>query len=176
MGARSGDTFRAKRLIWHTVALSLGESGMQRITITIDETQLQNLDDTIQRRGYASRSEAIRDVLRDAQAKELAGTDPSAVCYATLSCVFDHETRDLSRRLTELQHHRHDISVASLHVHITQAECLEVVILKGPLIELQAMSDEIMTQRGVRMGHLHIIPMSDAPRAEHEAHHSHQAG
>jgi len=134
---------------------------MQRITITIENSQLENLDNYIDKRGYSSRSEAIRDILRSMQVQDLDMADPSTICYATLSCVYEHKTRELSRRITEAQHHHHDISVATLHVHITGDECLEVVVLKGPVTEIQALADEILTQRGVRMGHLHLIPIEE---------------
>jgi len=135
---------------------------MQRITITLSDGQLASLDRYIARRGYSSRSEAIRDILRAADTRELNATDPSSYCYATLSCVYEHETRELAKRLTEVQHHRHDLSVASLHVHVSHDECLEVAVLKGPLADLQELSDEMLTQRGVRMGHLHVIPAAAA--------------
>ncbi len=137
---------------------------MQRITITIDEKQLRNLDSYIDERKYASRSEAIRDILRSVEAQKLSAADPKMECYATLSCVFEHETRELSRRLTEAQHHHHDISVASLHVHVSEEECLEVAVLKGPLSDIQALADEILSQRGVRMGYLHVIPLTSGRR------------
>jgi len=135
---------------------------MQRITITLGERQLASLDEYISRRGYSSRSEAIRDILRAAETRELNATDPSSFCYATLSCVYEHETRELAKRLTEVQHHRHDLSVASLHVHVSSDECLEVAVLKGPLADLQDLADEVLTQRGVRMGHLHVIPAANS--------------
>ncbi len=146
---------------------------MQRITITLGEQQLAGLDQYIARHGYASRSEAIRDILRAAESRELGTTDPASVCYATLSCVFEHETRELARRLTEAQHHRHDLSIASLHAHVSHDECLEVAVLKGPLADLQALADNMLTQRGVRMGHLHVIPALPADKGVAHAPHSH---
>lgn len=145
---------------------------MERITITIEDSQLASLDEHIKKRGYTSRSEAIRDILRNAQSDETTLQDPSAFCYATLSCVYEHETRELSKRLTELQHEHHDLSVATLHVHASHNECLEVVILKGTIGQVQALADEILTQRGVRMGHLHIVPSPDLVDG-HDHHHHH---
>lgn len=146
---------------------------MQRITITLGAGQLAVLDRYITRKGYSSRSEAIRDILRTVEAKELGSSDPTSFCYATLSCVYEHETRELAKRLTEVQHHRHDLSVASLHVHVSQDECLEVAVLKGPLLDLQNLADEVLTQRGVRMGHLHVIPAANDATAVHPHNHLH---
>lgn len=130
---------------------------MERITITIDDDQLKSLDQHVERHGYSSRSEAVRDILREAQTKELKQTSPRMPCYATLSCVYEHGTRDLAKRLAVAQHEQHDLSVATLHVHISQRECLEVTVLKGPLSELRAFADGQFNQRGVRMGNLHVL-------------------
>jgi|SRR5690625_466494 len=131
---------------------------MQRITISIDQQQLAKLDKFIDRQGYASRSEAIRDILRSTEMHDVTANKPETLCYATLTWVYEHETRELSKRLTELQHHHHDLSVASLHVHASHNECLEVAVLKGRIADIQELANEMLTQRGVRMGHLHAIP------------------
>lgn len=132
---------------------------MQRVTMTIDETQLATLDAFAERRGYTSRSEAMRDILREMDAKEKAETDPDARCLATLTYVYEHGTRELTRRLNSVQHLHHDLSISTLHVHVDHHDCLEVVVLKGRLEDIRAFADGVVTQRGVRMGNLHIIPL-----------------
>lgn len=133
---------------------------MQRVTMTISEQQLATLDAFANRRGYSSRSEAIRDVLREVDAREEALADPDRACVATLTYVYEHETRELARRLTSAQHAHHDLSVATLHVHVNPQDCLEVVVLKGPLAQIQAFADSMIAQRGVSFGNLHIVPIS----------------
>lgn len=133
---------------------------MQRITISVDEELLGLVDGLCARRGYASRSEAIRDILRETQAREAAAGDGDAPCVAALSYVYEHETRDLARRLTSAQHHHHDLSVATMHVHLDEEECLEVAVLKGTVSEVRAFGDSLVTQRGVRLGHLHVVPVA----------------
>lgn len=130
---------------------------MQRVTMTIDAEQLATLDAYASARGYSSRSEAMRDILREVEARELAQAAEGA-CFATLSYVYEHETRELARRLTAAQHAHHDLSVAALHVHVDHDDCLEVVVLKGPVAEVRAFADTVTTQRGVRAGSLHVIP------------------
>lgn len=145
---------------------------MQRVTMTIDDQQLTMLDAFAARRGYTSRSEAIRDVLREVEAGEDAMSDPDLDCVATLSYVYEHETRELSRRLTSAQHKHHDLSVSTLHVHVNPEDCLEVVVLKGPQARIRAFADAVIAQRGVRFGNLHIIPVSngsmDHPHFDHD--------
>ena len=150
---------------------------MQRITISLDEDLLAMVDGLCRRRGYTSRSEAVRDILRGAavQAEETAA--PTAACYGVLSYVYDHETRDLARRLTESHHHDHALSVSTLHVHVSDRDCLEVAILRGRPGELQRLADAITTQRGVRFGALHVVPSDgEAASSSHHAHAGHGHG
>lgn len=146
---------------------------MQRITMTVDEAQLATLDAYAVRRGYTSRSEAMRDILREVDAGETAVTDPSAPCLATLTYIYEHETRELSRRLTAAQHRHHDLSISTLHVHVDHEDCLEVVVLRGAFRDIRSFADEVVTQRGVRMGNLHVIPVG---RQAHEHVHGHEHG
>lgn len=143
---------------------------VERITITIDADLLAFVDTLSASKGYGSRSEAIRDILRQAARVE-ANADPDAPCFATLAYVFDHETRDLARRLTNQQHDHHDLSVATLHVHLDRHECLEVSVLRGSSGEVRAFADSVTSQRGVRHGHLQIVP--DATAADDKRPHEH---
>ena len=81
---------------------------MQRITLSVDDDLVATLDRHMKAHRYASRSEALRDILREAQARERLETPPAEkedrFCVATLAYVYDHETRDLGRRLTRAQH------------------------------------------------------------------------
>lgn len=142
---------------------------MERITITIDDDLLASVDALVEARGYASRSEAIRALLREASKHEHLA-DAAAPCVATLSYVYDHSLRDLPQRLVDAQHAHHDLSVATTHVHFGHDECLEVAILRGPVDAVRHHADTLTAQRGVRHAYLHLIPVSE----EHEhAHHGH---
>jgi CopG family nickel-responsive transcriptional regulator len=132
---------------------------MQRITLSIDDELVASLDRRMKKRNYASRSEALRDILREAEAREAAeAADDNRYCVATMSYVYDHETRDLGRRLTRAQHKHHDLQVATLHVHLDHESCLEVSVLRGPVRAVRAVADDTVSQRGVRHGQLHVIP------------------
>ncbi len=143
---------------------------VERVTITIDAELLAFVDALSTAKGYGSRSEAIRDILRKAARTERQA-DPAAPCFATLAYVYDHETRDLARRLTNQQHHHHDLSIATLHVHLDRHECLEVAVLRGASGDVRAFADGVISQRGVRHGQLHLLP--DAPEHPHEPGHAH---
>ena len=130
---------------------------MQRITITIDDDLLETLDALSEKRGYQSRSEALRDIVRRTLAEE-ASTQADQTGYAVLSYVYEHNTRELASRLVTTQHAHHNLNVSTLHVHINHDDCLEVSVLKGNLQEIQHYSDEMIAQRGVHHGHLQCIP------------------
>ena len=120
-----------------------------------------------------NRSEAVRDIVREAAARDRldTGSGESTDCVATLSYVYDHERRDLNRRLTHAHHHRHDLSVATVHVHLDHGTCLEVAVLKGPLGDVRGLADSVTNERGVRHGHLHVLPARIA-----RDHHDHGDG
>jgi CopG family transcriptional regulator, nickel-responsive regulator len=130
---------------------------MHRITVSMDDDVRATLNALCKRRGYETRSEAIRDLVRHGGVQEQAKQDNSA-CFAALSYVYEHETRDLARRLTRQQHAYCDLLVATLHVHMNHDDCLEIAVLRGRVNDIRAFADTVTTQRGVRHGQLHILP------------------
>jgi CopG family nickel-responsive transcriptional regulator len=130
---------------------------MERITITIDEDLLDIVDQLMQRRGYTSRSEAVRDMIRDAAAKTAVSRAKNP-CIAVLNYVYDHETRGLGQRLAEGFHARHDLTRASLQVHLDHESCLAVSVLQGTAAAIYDFANAITTQRGVRHSNLHVVP------------------
>ena len=119
-----------------------------------------NLSPTTWVSSYNNRSEAIRDILRSALAQE-ATQQHGTQGFAVLSYVYEHEKRDLASRIVSTQHHHHDLSVATLHVHINHDDCLEIAVLKGDMGDVQHFADDVIAQRGVRHGHLQCLPKED---------------
>jgi CopG family transcriptional regulator, nickel-responsive regulator len=104
---------------------------MQRVTITIDDELMTELDRIIAARGYQNRSEAIRDLAR-AGIREAGQTlDAKRDCVAAVVYIYDHASRELPKRLTETFHDHHELSLSSLHVHLDHDSCMEVTVLKG---------------------------------------------
>jgi CopG family nickel-responsive transcriptional regulator len=130
---------------------------MQRVTVTLDEELLAEVDKLTVRRGYQNRSEAVRDLARAGlqQAKQEATTGD---CVAALVYVYDHGARDLSKKLTRSFHDHHDLALATLHVHLDDESCMEVTALKGASAEVQHFADHIIAERGVRYGKVVVIP------------------
>ncbi|MFT6670731.1 MAG: CopG family nickel-responsive transcriptional regulator [Afipia broomeae] len=142
--------------------ISRGRNGalsMQRVTITLDDDLMAELDRMIEEHGYQNRSEAIRDFARAGmqQAAQDAGKS-GGDCVAALVYVYDHAARDLSSRLVNNFHDHHDLSLATLHVHLDNDNCMEITALKGRTADVQHLADHVIAERGVRYGRVVMIP------------------
>src|SRR6516165_8473050 len=126
---------------------------LTRISISLESSLLDAFDKLISGKGYATRSEAIRDLIRDRLIREDSSqTKGEQVAVVTL--VYDHHARELAARLIDKQHHHHDLVVSSLHVHLGARHCLEVSVLRGPSAEVQHLGDELLSVRGVLHGEI----------------------
>ena len=142
---------------------------MERFTISLDETLAAAFDSLIHDRGYANRSEAVRDMIRRELEARRIEKEEAPHCVASLSYVYDHHERRLAERLTDLQHHAHDVVVSSMHVHLDHDNCLETLFLRGHTDEVRGFAEKLSAERGVRHGTLNLIPVeSEAPH-----HHTH---
>jgi CopG family nickel-responsive transcriptional regulator len=124
-----------------------------RFGISINDQLLQRFDALIEAKGYVNRSEAIRDLIRNALVDE-EWVKENEEAVATVSLVYDHHTRDLSDKLTEHQHTHHKEIVSALHVHLDAHHCLEVVILKGQAGDIKRLAEELIGTKGVKHGKL----------------------
>ena len=144
---------------------------MQRVTITLDDDLMGELDRLIAARGYHSRSEAIRDVARAGIRQAVIEMDQAPDCVAALVYVYEPTSRELAQRLMALLHAHHDLSVATTRIHLSHDSGMDVVMLKGPTEQVRQLADAVLVERGVRHGRLHIVPA----RLD-EAEHSHAGG
>jgi CopG family transcriptional regulator, nickel-responsive regulator len=131
---------------------------MQRVTITLDDELLEQVDRLAQTRGYQNRSEAIRDLARAGLQQTATETPADGECVAALVYVYDHAARHLAQRLTHNFHHHHDLSLATLHVHLDDDYCMEVTALRGKSSEVQHLAEHVIAERGVRYGRIVTIP------------------
>ncbi len=133
---------------------------MQRVTITLDDELLAQLDRHAKQRGYQNRSEAIRDLTRAGLKETGHGIDQNAESVAAVIYVYDHRVRELSKRLADSFHDHHDISLATLHVHLTEESCVEVSVLRGRGRDVQHFAEHITAERGVQHGTVVALPVS----------------
>lgn len=138
---------------------------MQRLTISLSDDLAAAFDELMRQRGYSSRSEAVRDMLRRELGENGLTDGGNAPCVGVLSYVFDHHERQLSSRLTSLQHDHHDLAVATMHAHISHEDCIETVILRGGAEEVRAFAHSVIAETGVRHGQVQLIPVQNAAPA-----------
>ncbi|MCI0464479.1 MAG: nickel-responsive transcriptional regulator NikR [Gemmataceae bacterium] len=126
---------------------------LTRISISLESALLEAFDTHLTAKGYTTRSEAIRDLIRDRliheQAQHARGEQ-----VAVVTLVYDHHARELAARLIDKQHHHHNLVVSSLHVHLGERHCLEVSVLRGPSAQVQHLGNELLATRGVLHGEI----------------------
>lgn len=140
---------------------------MHRITMSIDDDLTSLLDRHISARGYSSRSEAMRDLVRGGLMRDGTIDSMATDCMATMSFVFDIETRDLPKRLTQAQNDNHDLSITTTYVALDHGLSLATWLLRGPIAVVRAFSDGLLTQKGISHGALNLIPVAPSHTHRH---------
>ncbi|MFT4100049.1 MAG: nickel-responsive transcriptional regulator NikR [Burkholderiaceae bacterium] len=133
---------------------------MQRLTISIDDDLAEALDALMASRGYENRSEAFRDLIRRELGMGQLQSRPDVACVATLTYVYDHHERTTANRIMDMQHGHHELTVSTMHAHLSHDLCVETTILRGPGDRVQAFAQSVLAQRGVRHGYLHVVPVA----------------
>ncbi len=122
-----------------------------RFGVSIPDDLLEKFDKLISQQGYTNRSEAIRDLIRDRLVEDQwSGVDMEVV--GTVTVVYNHEQSELAQKLTHIQHRAHDLIVSSIHVHLDEHNCLEVLIMKGSSDEVKKAGETLISTRGVKHG------------------------
>jgi CopG family transcriptional regulator, nickel-responsive regulator len=146
----NGVTHQAGASDFWPVGQEQGMGELARIGIAIPEELLEEFDKLIERRGYATRSEAVRDLVR----KELVddAASPTAEVYGAVTLIYDHHARLLLDELTDLQHQYHDAVMSSVHVHLDHDNCLEVILVRGKSASVRKLADSLIATKGVKHG------------------------
>ncbi len=129
------------------------ESRLVRFGVSMDENLLQRFDTLISRKGYANRSEAMRDLIREHLVEE-EWREKGREMVGTITMVYNHHTRGLSDSLTDLQHHFHNLVISTMHLHLDEDNCLEVLVVKGKVDKIKSIADKLISTRGVKHGKL----------------------
>ncbi|MEI6519701.1 MAG: nickel-responsive transcriptional regulator NikR [bacterium] len=128
-------------------------ANVERFGVSMEPELLEKFDELISARGYTSRSEAIRDLVRQELIKE-EWADPNAEVIGAVTIVFEHHTHELSHVLAELQHSSHDCIICSTHIHMDAHNCLEVIIVRGNSARVTEIANTLISTRGVKHGKL----------------------
>ena len=127
---------------------------LMRFSVAMPEDLLVRFDQLVARRGLAkNRSEVVRDLVRDALVSDASGV-PGTEVLGTLTIAFDHHASDVQEKLHHIQHDYFDSIVATMHVHIDEDSCLEVIVLRGETTLVQQISNLILGTKGVKNGRL----------------------
>lgn len=127
--------------------------GTTRFTVSIPESLHRAFLSYLEERRYPNRSEAVRDLIRNALIEEQWADDTSEV-VGTVTLVYDHHIRELTDRLTRVQHEFHDVIIATTHVHLDHSNCLEAIVLRGTANRVRAVAYQLTAVRGVKHGKL----------------------
>ena len=124
-----------------------------RFSVSLDPKLLDDFDRVlVPKKRYETRSEAVRDLIRDKLV--LDDWDDKLEAIGTVTIVYDHHLRDLTRKLTALQHDFHKVILSAMHVHLDHDNCLEVLVVRGPGKTVREVADRLISTKGVKHGKL----------------------
>ena len=136
-------------------------SELVRFGVSIEQDLLENFDRLIGERGYATRSEAIRDLIRESLIQQKIETQTDLEALGSLTLVYDHHARNLAREMGELQHRFHETILSVMHLHVSHADCLEILALRGRVADIAALSNQLFSLKGIKNGKLFLtLPSS----------------
>jgi len=124
-----------------------------RFGVSIEAGLLERFDELLETKGYVNRSEALRDLIRNALVEDQWNRSDEEI-VGTVTLVYDHHTRDLTDKLSEHQHNWHDKIISVLHVHLDRHHCLEVLVVRGQTGEVRKIADSLIGTKGVKHGKL----------------------
>ena len=131
-------------------------SDIERIGISLEKELLSEFDRLISEDGYKTRSEAVRDLIRDRLSRKQL-SEPSAKAVAGIFLIYDHHQTTLTQKLVDLQHNHLLHVIASTHVHLDHHNCLEVIILKGKVKEIENLGNNIASLKGVKLSRVNLM-------------------
>jgi len=128
---------------------------LTRFGISLDHVLLERFDRLIEKKAYSSRSEAIRDLIRDSLVMQ-EWESATVETVGTITIVYSHDTRELTDILMDLQHLYFHSIISSMHIHLDEHNCLEVIVVKGKAKDIKAIADRLIGTKGVKHGKLTV--------------------
>ncbi len=122
-----------------------------RVGVTFPPDLLKDFDDILAKMGYDNRSKAVQDAVRLYVSERKWIQEENANQTGVILMVYDHEKRGLDSDLTESQHHHQELISSTMHIHLGEHDCLEVIAVKGKGSEIRHLSDELATKKGVKI-------------------------
>ena len=134
---------------------------IERIGVSLETKLLSRFDKLIAKQGYQSRSEAIRDLVRQQLSQERL-SNPKAKAVAAVFLVYNHHLTKLMPKLTDLQHSHLLETICSMHIHLDADDCMEVIVLRGRVGEINKIAETILSQKGVKLGRINLVAAESA--------------
>lgn len=137
---------------------------LERVGVSLDKKLLVMFDKLIAKQGYQSRSEAIRDLVRR-QLSEEHLSNPKAEAVAAIFLVYDHHATKLAEKLIAIQHSHLLQAISSMHIHLGEHDCLEIVVLRGQAGQINKVGERILSMKGVKLGRVNIVATQSIPES-----------
>lgn len=133
-------------------------SNLARFGVSADMELLESFDRLIAGKGYATRSEALCDLMRDALVRERVEKQPEGETevLGSLNLVYDHHANELTDKMAEIQHRHHDLVISVMHVHVNHDDCMEVIALRGQARAVRMLAESLLSLKGVKHGKLFV--------------------
>jgi CopG family nickel-responsive transcriptional regulator len=136
-------------------------SELVRFGVSIDRDLLENYDALINDRGYATRSEALRDLIRDALIQQKIEMHSDIRALGSLTLVYDHHARNLIQEMGAIQHDFHDNILSVMHLHVSHDDCMEIIALGGVVSKIVELANNLLSLKGIKNGKLFLtLPSS----------------
>lgn len=137
-------------------------SDLTRFGVSVEDELLVSFDKLIGVQGYETRSEALRDLMREALIKaKLENFPESGEAIGSLTLVYDHHAANLQHEMADIQHDSHDVILSVMHLHVNHDDCLEILALRGPIFKITNLSNKLLSLKGIKNGKLFLtLPSS----------------
>lgn len=132
-------------------------SKIVRVGVTFPPGLLRALDEMLEEMGYESRSKAIQDSVRALVSEHKWLQEQRGTRVGVLVMLYDHEVKGLDEALIDAQHEHVDVIYSSMHIHLSERDCLEAIAVKGEAEEIRKLVQELKTKKGVKEVKLSIV-------------------
>ena len=128
---------------------------LSRFSLSMPADLARQLDAMVRAKGYANRSQAVAELVRNRLVECHAAAGDHAIA-GTITLVYDHHQRNIQGLLTDIQHDHAAVLIASMHVHLDHHNCMEVLAVRGPASAVKQVADRLIAAKGVKHGKLTV--------------------
>lgn len=138
-------------------------SDLTRFGVSVADELLLSFDKLIGVQGYETRSEALRDLMREALIKaKLENFPESGEAIGSLTLVYDHHAANLQHEMGDIQHDSHNLILSVMHLHVNHDDCLEILAVRGSVARIVELSNKLLSLKGIKNGKLFLTLPSSA--------------